>query len=71
MQQIEIFLDEQLKHLEKAKSEEQSQDTLQVEETENKNENVVEKRNTQDKQIVQGSFGCNIQVTESKLHVHQ
>lgn len=60
LQQIEIFLDEQLKHLEKAKSEEQSQDTLQVEETENKNENVVEKRNTQDKQIVQGSFGYNI-----------
>lgn len=60
LQQIEIFLDEQLKHLEKAKSVEQSQDTLQVEETENKNENVVEKRNTQDKQIVQGSFGYNI-----------
>ncbi|GFQ78770.1 uncharacterized protein TNCT_390461 [Trichonephila clavata] len=60
LQQIEIFLDEQLKHLEEAKSEEQSQDTLQVEETENKNENVVEKRNTQDKQIVQGSFGYNI-----------
>ncbi|GFR28519.1 riboflavin synthase [Trichonephila clavata] len=60
LQQIEIFLDEQLKYLEEAKSEEQSQDTLQVEETENKNENVVEKRNTQDKQIVQGSFGYNI-----------
>lgn len=60
LQQIEIFLDEQLKHLEKAKSEKQSQDTLQAEETENKNENVVEKRNTQGNQIVQGSFGYNI-----------
>ncbi|OCA06340.1 hypothetical protein wTpre_671 [Wolbachia endosymbiont of Trichogramma pretiosum] len=46
MQQIEIFLDEQLKHLEKAKSDGQSQDTLQVEETKNKNENVVEKKGT-------------------------
>ncbi len=60
LQQIEIFLNKQLKHVEKAKSEEQSQDTLQIEETENKNENVIEKRNTQDKQIVQGSFGYNI-----------
>ncbi|QEK89696.1 hypothetical protein [Wolbachia endosymbiont of Chrysomya megacephala] len=60
LQQIEAFLNEQLKHAEKAKSEEQSQDTLQIEETENKNENVIEKRNTQDKQIVQGSFGYNI-----------
>ncbi|WP_019236906.1 hypothetical protein [Wolbachia pipientis] len=60
LQQIEIFLNKQLKHVEKAKSEEQSQDTLQIEETENKNENVIEKRNTQDKQIVQGPFGYNI-----------
>lgn len=60
LQQIEAFLNEQLKHVEKAKSEEQSQDTLQVEETENKNENVVEKGNTQGKQIVQDSFGYNI-----------
>lgn len=43
LQQIEIFLNKQLKHVEKAKSEEQSQDTLQIEETENKNENVIEK----------------------------
>ena len=60
LQQIEAFLNEQLKYVKKAKSEEQSQDTLQVEETENKNENVVEKRNTQGKQIVQGSSGYNI-----------
>ncbi|WP_264686156.1 hypothetical protein [Wolbachia endosymbiont (group B) of Polyommatus icarus] len=60
LQKIEIFLNKQLKHVEKAKSEEQSQDTLQIEETENKNENVIEKRNTQDKQIVQGPFGYNI-----------
>ncbi len=60
LQQIEIFLNEKLKRVEKTKNEEQSQDTLQAEETENKNENVVEKRNKQDKQIVQGSFGYNI-----------
>ncbi|MCJ7454584.1 MAG: hypothetical protein MUP48_03965, partial [Wolbachia endosymbiont of Homalodisca vitripennis] len=60
LQQIEALLNEKLKHVEKAKSEEQSQDTLQVEETENKNENAIEKENTQDKQIVQGSFGYNI-----------
>ncbi|WP_265041709.1 hypothetical protein [Wolbachia endosymbiont (group B) of Melanostoma mellinum] len=60
LQQIEALLNEKLKHVEKAKNEEQSQDISQVEETENKNENVVEKRNKQDKQIVQGSFGYNI-----------
>ncbi|WP_374699753.1 hypothetical protein [Wolbachia endosymbiont (group A) of Limnophora tigrina] len=60
LQQIEALLNEKLKHVEKAKSEEQSQDTLQAEETENKNENVVEKGNTQGNQIVQGSFGYNI-----------
>lgn len=60
LQQIEIFLNKELKRVEKTKNEEQSQDTLQAEETENKNENVVEKRNTQDKQIVQGSSGYNI-----------
>ncbi|WP_353278315.1 hypothetical protein [Wolbachia endosymbiont (group B) of Longitarsus flavicornis] len=60
LQQIEIFLNKELKRVEKTKNEEQSQDTLQAEETENKNENVVEKRNKQDKQIVQGSFGYNI-----------
>ncbi|WP_264686676.1 hypothetical protein [Wolbachia endosymbiont (group B) of Rhopobota naevana] len=60
LQQIEALLNEKLKHAEKAKNEEQSQDISQVEETENKNENVVEKRNKQDKQIVQGSFGYNI-----------
>ncbi|WP_343288692.1 hypothetical protein [Wolbachia endosymbiont of Encarsia formosa] len=60
LQQIEALLNDKLKHVEKAKSEEQSQDTLQAEETENKNENVVEKGNTQGNQIVQGSFGYNI-----------
>ncbi|WP_047759087.1 MAG: hypothetical protein ABOJ95_000452 [Wolbachia endosymbiont of Armadillidium vulgare] len=60
LQQIEASLNERLKHIEKAKNEEQNQDTLQVEETENKNENVVKKGNTQDKQIVQSSFGYNI-----------
>ncbi|WP_419215118.1 hypothetical protein [Wolbachia endosymbiont of Rhagoletis cingulata] len=60
LQQIEIFLNKRLKRVEKAESEDQSQDTLQVEETENKNENAIEKENTQDKQIVQGSFGYNI-----------
>ena len=65
LQQIEALLNEKLKHVEKAKNEEQSQDISQVEETENKNENVVEKRNKQDKQIVQGSFGYNIVIPNS------
>ncbi|MFT4327228.1 MAG: hypothetical protein AB3P07_01095 [Wolbachia pipientis] len=69
LQQIEALLNEKLKHVEKAKSEEQSQDTLQAEETENKNENVVEKGNTQGNQIVQGSFGYNI-VSNRKQITH-
>ncbi|MGL9725904.1 MAG: hypothetical protein ACR5KV_04455 [Wolbachia sp.] len=71
MQQIEILLNEQLKHVEKVKSENQNQDTLQAEETENKNENVVKQENTQDKQIVQDSLGYNIASSKKQLHTHQ
>lgn len=76
---IESFLNKKLKHTEKTKGEKQSQDTLQVGETKSKNgkeQNVVDKENTQDKQIVPvtGSFGFNVtnngkQVTRASIAV--
>ncbi len=65
LHQIGSFLNEKLKHAEKTENEEQSQDTLQVKEAENKDrqeQSETKQKNAQNRQIVPftGSFGFNI-----------
>ena len=70
LHKIKSFLNEKLKCAAETKGEKQSQDTPQAEKTKNeKEQNVVQKENTQDKQIVpgEGYFGYN--VTNSRKQV--
>ncbi|WP_255453395.1 hypothetical protein [Wolbachia endosymbiont of Atemnus politus] len=77
LHQIESFLNEKLEHAERTENEEQSLDTLQIKGTESedkKRQSPVQQKKVQNKQIVTGSFGCNLtngnkQVTRASLIV--
>ncbi|MDG7055745.1 MAG: hypothetical protein LJD31_04435 [Wolbachia endosymbiont of Menacanthus eurysternus] len=63
LHKIKLFLNEKLKCAEETKGEKQSQDTPQAEKAKSEKErNIVQEENIQDKQIVpiRGLFGCNV-----------